>query len=241
MENPIKMDDLGVAWFLETPIYVFFTPPKPSPAIKKYHPQKNMLMELYGLRKNGYRESTFFDWWSGQNKKENHVFPMSFCCPWFWGWAITGSIPQFFWGQDPETNFCRGQNKPWKIQNQKKNPKAQSKNRKTSQNKTKSENFWVSLILCNMQNTKKETQHFTAKIQQPKNAFALFDTAGIAASNDRIKSNFKIQVQNAKIQNSENSNSQIQKNPKVPSSKSDLFFKIGTNGIWKKLKIGNGP
>ena len=39
-----------------------------------------------------------------------------------------------------------------------------------------------------------------------------------------------------KCQNSENSNSQIQKNPKVPSSKSDLFFKIGTNGIWKKLK-----
>ena len=66
----------------------------------------------------------------------------------------------------------RTNHEKYKIKKQ--NPKAQSKNRKTPQNKTKSENFWVSLILCNMQNTKKETQHFTAKIQQPKNAFALF-------------------------------------------------------------------
>lgn len=38
-------------------------------------------MELYGLRKNGYRESTFFYWWLDLVKKRNHAFFCVFLYP----------------------------------------------------------------------------------------------------------------------------------------------------------------
>ena len=46
MENPIKMDDLGVALFLETSIYCRSLALKATPNLKKSHSKKNRRTDL---------------------------------------------------------------------------------------------------------------------------------------------------------------------------------------------------